>query len=84
MQSAQQKLLEKAVETKCNALLGMQTSVTVDRTGDTGKRLVVVTLTGTPCICIPDTQVTPVAAPIAQAIVIDTLNNYSERSPSDE
>lgn len=51
MQEAQTKLQERTAEVGCNAVLGVNTNVGADTSGD-GSKLVIVTLTGTPCVIV--------------------------------
>lgn len=51
LQEAQTQLLQQAVEAGCNAVLGIQQNITIDSSGESGNsKIVIVTLTGTPCV----------------------------------
>lgn len=69
MQRAQKQLSEEVIRVECNACLGMAFNITNDSLGDTGRgKMVLVTVTGTPCVVVP----APKAPPVAQAEVLIT------------
>jgi uncharacterized protein YbjQ (UPF0145 family) len=60
---AQNKLLKKAIEVGCNAVLGMTVNVTTDSSGSRGNsKIVIVTVCGTPCSVMPMQEVPTVTA----------------------
>lgn len=68
MQEAQTMLLQQAVEQGCNAVLSINANVSSDSSGEHGNsKIVIVTLTGTPCVVMPLDSVPVVQA---QATVI--------------
>jgi uncharacterized protein YbjQ (UPF0145 family) len=57
MQEAQDEILRQAIELECNAVLGMSFTVTNDSSGDAGRsKLVIVTVCGTPCVIMPQSE----------------------------
>lgn len=51
MQEAQTILLQQAVEAGCNAVLGINSNISTDSSGEHGNsKIVIVTLVGTPCV----------------------------------
>jgi len=63
MQETQDMLLQKAVEAGCNAVLGINTNVTIDSAGENGNsKIVIVTFTGTPCVVSAAERMPVVAA----------------------
>ena len=61
MQQAQASLLQQAVQLGCNAVLGINNNVNTDSFGD-GKKYMIVTMTGTPCVVMPLNNVPVVEA----------------------
>jgi len=74
LQECQAELLEKTIEVGCHAVLGVNTNITVDSTGERGdSKLVIVTMTGTPCNVVPTSQLPAVQA---EAVEILPMTNY--------
>ena len=57
MQEAQTVLLQKTVEVGCNAILSINSNISIDSSGDSGNsKIVIVTVIGTPCVIMPATD----------------------------
>jgi uncharacterized protein YbjQ (UPF0145 family) len=74
LQQAQEQLLQKTAEVGCNAVLGIHTNVTMDSSGSEGNsKIVVVTMTGTPCTVMKSSS-SPSAAPLPPEEVVVTAH----------
>ena len=63
MQEAQMLLLQKTVEAGCNAVLSINSNISIDSSGENGNsKIVVATLIGTPCVIMPSSQLPVVEA----------------------
>mmetsp|Transcript_85544 Transcript_85544/g.128181 ORF Transcript_85544/g.128181 Transcript_85544/m.128181 type:complete len:210 (-) Transcript_85544:199-828(-) len=72
MQQAQGELLKRTVEVGCNVVLGVTTNVTTDSSGERGyMKLIIITMTGTPCNVVP---VETIPAVPAEAVLVPMHN----------
>ena len=63
MQEAQTKMLQTAIDERCNAVLGMTFNVTNDSSGEHGNnKMVIVSAYGTPCVVVPSAAEAVVSA----------------------
>ena len=67
MQNAQTNLLQQSIQLGCNAVLSIHQTVSTD-TWDDGKKYLIVTMVGTPCVIMPIINNLPVVE--AEATVI--------------
>jgi len=72
MQQCQAELLSRTIDVGCNVVLGVNMNVTMDSGGETGhSKIVIVTMTGTPCIIVQTSHMPTVEA---EAVVIPLTN----------
>lgn len=72
MQQAQVEVLKQTIEAGCNSVLGMSFNITNDSSGDRGyNKIVIVTVTGTPCVVMPLVQKPAVVADV----IVEPLTN---------
>jgi hypothetical protein len=74
MQTAHSELLQKTLDVGCNAALGVNTSVTTDRSGEYGQfSFIIVCLTATPAVVVASSEL---PATMATAVPIEPYLNY--------
>jgi hypothetical protein len=72
MQQAQGALLKKTIDVGCNVVLGVTTNVTTDSSGKRGDaKLIIITMTGTPCNVVPVETLPAVAS---EAVLVPMQN----------